>query len=77
MIECAAERNPDKYGATTLGTDIPIVSEAESRARRPDYYLVLPWHFREEFLEREQEMLRAGIGFIFPLPEIEIVKSGS
>ena len=49
LIECAAERNPDKYGARTLGTDIPIVSEEESRARKPDYYLVLPWHFREEF----------------------------
>ena len=43
----------DKYGARTLGTDIPIVSEEESRAAKPDYYLVLPWHFREEFLQRE------------------------
>ncbi len=76
IIECAAERNPDKYGATTLGTDIPIVSEAESRGMKPDYYLVLPWHFREEFLVREKETLQSGVGFIFPLPEIEIVESG-
>ncbi len=76
IIDCAAERNPDKYGATTLGTDIPIVSEAESRGMKPDYYLVLPWHFREEFLVREKETLQSGVGFIFPLPEIEIVESG-
>ena len=74
VIECAAERNPDKYGAKTLGTDIPIVSEADSRAMKPDYYLVLPWHFREEFLEREQEMIANGVGFIFPLPNIEIIR---
>jgi len=73
IITVAAERNADKYGARTLGTDIPIVSEAESRAMRPDFYLVLPWHFKEEFLQREAEMLRLGIKFIFPLPTIQIV----
>ncbi len=73
-IEVAAERNPDKYGAFTLGTDIPIVSEADSRALNPDYYLVLPWHFKAEFIEREKEMLNKGVGIIFPLPVIEIVK---
>ena len=40
LVDVAAERNPDKYGARTLGTDIPIVSEAESRAAKPDFYLV-------------------------------------
>lgn len=73
IIDVAAERNPDKYGARTLGTDITIVSEEESRAMNPDYYLVLPWHFKDEFLEREAETLRTGTQFIFPLPEIQIV----
>jgi hypothetical protein len=73
LIEVAADRNPDKHGARTLGTDIPIVSEEQSRAMRPDYYLVLPWHFRQEFLEREQHMLTQGTRFIFPLPAIEVV----
>jgi hypothetical protein len=70
----AAERNPDKYGARTLGTDIPIVSEEESRRACPDYYLVLPWHFRDEFLQREAELLKAGVAMIFPLPTLEIVR---
>lgn len=74
IIDCAAERNPDKYGAKTLGTNIPIISEADSRAMSPDYYLVLPWHFKAEFVEREKDMLDKGTGLIFPLPEIEIVK---
>ncbi len=74
IVDYAADRNPDKYGARTLGTDIPIISEEESRGMYPDYYLVLPWHFRKEFLDREKEMLEKGVGFIFPLPAIEIIK---
>ena len=74
LVDYAAERNPDKYGAHTLGTNIPIISEAESRAMNPDYYLVLPWHFKKEFLEREKEALEKGTGFIFPIPTIDIYK---
>jgi hypothetical protein len=39
----------------------------------PNYYLVLPWHFREEFVQREAETLARGTKFIFPLPQIQIV----
>lgn len=77
LIDFAAERNPDKYGAITLGTDIPIISEKESRAMRPDYYLVLPWHFKKEFLLREKSILDAGTKMIFPLPSIEIIDKDS
>lgn len=73
IIDCAAERNADKFGARTIGTDIPIVSEKESRALKPDFYLVLPWHFKEEFLKRERDTINRGTGMIFPLPTIEIV----
>jgi len=74
VIDYASDRNSDKDGAMTIGTNIPIISEEASRAMRPDYYLVLPWHFRDEFLEREKGFLDQGVGFIFPLPTIEIVK---
>jgi hypothetical protein len=73
IVDCAADRNPEKHGARTIGTDIPIASEEESRALKPDYYLVLPWHFREEFLRRERDTLESGTKFIFPLPEITVV----
>jgi SAM-dependent methyltransferase len=76
IIDYAAERNPDKYGAHTLGTDIPIISESESRAMNPDYYLVLPWHFKDEFIEREHEILERGTQLIFPLPKLEIISKG-
>jgi SAM-dependent methyltransferase len=71
LIEGAAERNPIKYGKKTVGTKIPIISEEEAR-KKADYFLVLPWHFKKEFLEREKEFLKKG-KFIFPLPEIKII----
>lgn len=74
FIDYAADRNPDKYGARTLGTDIPIISEEDSRAMRPDYYLVLPWHFRPEFLQRERATIEAGTSMIFPLPDVEVLQ---
>ena len=73
LIEAAADRNPDKWGSETIGTRIPIISEEDSRAMNPDYYLALPWHFLDEFLEREQEFLERGGQFIVPLPDVRVV----
>jgi hypothetical protein len=73
VIPYAADRNPDKWGSETIATRIPIISEDESRAMAPDYYLALPWHFLDEFLERETEFLERGGRFIVPLPEVRIV----
>lgn len=72
LIEAAAERDPRKYGKVTAGTDIPIVPEAESRPEA-DYYLVLPWHLMDGFVDREAEWLRDGGAFIKPLPEFELI----
>jgi NDP-4-keto-2,6-dideoxyhexose 3-C-methyltransferase len=73
LIGYAAERNPDKWGSETIRTGIPIVSEEESREMKPDYYLVLPWHFLDEFVEREQDYLRGGGRFIVPLPSVRVI----
>ena len=72
-IQAIAEVNPDKFGAFTPGTHIPIISEAEARAMKPDYFIVLPWHFKEGIVRREKEFLASGGKMIFPFPEIEIV----
>jgi hypothetical protein len=72
-IPCIADVNKDKFGCFTPGTHIPIISEEEARAIKPDYFLVFPWHFKHSILEREREFTENGGKFIFPLPEIEIV----
>jgi hypothetical protein len=33
----------------------------------------LPWHFLDEFLEREHQFLKRGGQFIVPLPEVRLV----
>jgi len=68
-ILCIGEVNPDKFGAFTPGTLIPIVPEAELLARKPDYLLVLPWHFRAFF---EASPLFKGQRLVFPLPQLAI-----
>ena len=72
-IPAIAEVNPEKFGRVTPGTHIQIISEADARAMKPDYFLVLPWHFKEGILRRERDYLADGGKFIFPFPEIEIV----
>jgi hypothetical protein len=73
FISAAAERNPDKWGKVTVGTRIPIVSEDEARHTKPDYFLVLPWHFLNEFREREKNYLGSGGKFIVPLPQFKLI----
>jgi hypothetical protein len=72
-LPCIADVNPDKHGCFTPGTNIPIVSEAEAKAQKPDYFLVLPWHFRDNLVAREAEFIAAGGKMIFPLPTIQVV----
>jgi len=73
VIAAAAERNPDKWGKKTVATFIPIISEEQARREKPDYFLVLPWHFLPEFIQREAEYLRSGGKFIVPLPQFRVV----
>ena len=73
LLDAISDVNPDKWGCVTPGTHIPILPEAVARAMKPDYFLVLPWHFRTGIIEREAEFLDGGGKLIFPLPEVEIV----
>ena len=73
IIPCAAERNPRKWGTKTLGSGIPIVSEEDARAMSPDYFLVLPYHFLDEMLVREQDFTARGGKFIVPVPHVKLV----
>lgn len=65
----AAEINTDKFGKFTIGTNIPIIPQQESLDSRPNYYLILPWGFLPNFLNRFEHYLRDGGAFIVPLPE--------
>jgi len=72
-VNYIADRNPLKYNLFTPGTKIKIISENNSRRLRPDYFLVLPWHFKKEILIREKTIRQKGTKFIFPLPKLRVV----
>lgn len=73
MLPYIAEVNEYKFGRTTPWTKIPLISEQDAQAMDPDYYFVLPWHFRASILKREQGFLDTGGHFVFPLPHLDIV----
>jgi hypothetical protein len=73
-IPLIAEVNTDKFGCYTPGTHIPIVSEAEAKAMKPDYFMVLPWHFKASIVEREKDYLKSGGKLFFPLPFLETIE---
>ena len=72
-IPFAAERTKTKWGKYTVGTMIPCVSEDYARKAQPDYFLVLPYAFFDEFYEREREWRKKGGKFILPLPEFRVI----
>lgn len=73
LLPAIADRNPDKWGLRTAGSDIPIISEDEARGMQPDYFLALPYHFIGAFVKRESAFIERGGKFIVPTPELRIV----
>jgi GDP-mannose 4,6-dehydratase len=73
-VKYAVERNPKKEGKMT-STGIRIIMEEQMRKEQPDYLLVLPWHFKNEIIQRESDFLEKGGQLIFPFPEFEIIGS--
>lgn len=72
-LPCIGEVSTQKAGCFTPGTRIPIVSEEEAKGRHPDQLLVLPWIYRDGFVDREREFVAGGGRLVFPLPSLEVV----
>jgi hypothetical protein len=41
--------------------------------KKPDFMLVLPWHFKNFIIKKERRFTINGGKLIFPLPDIEII----
>jgi len=70
-VECVGEVNAEKFGCYTPGSWIPIIPEKDLLEKKPDYMIVLPWHFRNFFTSNKSF---SDMELVFPLPELEIVK---
>ncbi len=71
MVDFVGEVNPEKFGCYTPGAWIPIIPEQELLARKPDFMIVLPWHFRQFFTSNRR---LAGKTLVFPLPSLNVVR---
>jgi hypothetical protein len=73
LLPYIAEVNKFKHGRYTPGTGIKIIPETQARKMNPDYFLVMPWHFKNFILGKEKKFLNNNKKLIFPLPDIEII----
>ena len=73
-IVAVGEVNPDKFGAFTPGTFLPIVPEDDLIERGIEYLLVLPWHFRA-FFDKSAKFRATKL--VYPLPELEVSDGGA
>jgi len=71
-IAFVSEVNTEKYGCFTPGSWIPIIPEDALVEKKPDYLIVLPWHFREFFQTQKKYQQ---FNLVFPLPDLEIVSA--
>jgi hypothetical protein len=71
LIEKVVEINPYKVGTYTPGSYIPVIKETEKDL--PDYYLMLSHNFEKELLEKNKTVIKKGVKFIIPFPEIKII----
>jgi cyclopropane fatty-acyl-phospholipid synthase-like methyltransferase len=72
QIKFICDVNKDKENCYTPGSNIKIISENFAKKLKPDYYIVLPWHFKNFILEKEKSLIKSGTRFIFPLPTLQI-----
>ena len=73
MLPYISERNPNKVGLRTLGTDIELISEEHARNLNPSCMFVMPWYFKEEIVKREKEYIQQGGKLLFPMPYPHLV----
>jgi hypothetical protein len=72
-IKYICDVNKDKDGCYTPGTKIKIISEKKAKQLKPDFFFVLPWHFKNFILDKEKKIIRSGVKFIFPLPKFKVI----
>lgn len=66
LIQYLVEKNALRRGLYSPGMHIPLLIEGEFN-QQPDIYYVLAWNFKNEILANNQELIRNGVEFYFPV----------
>ena len=65
-------KNTDKFGRFCPGSDIVIKDEKELLNDQPDYLIIMPYSFIDEFIKKESNILRGKTQMITLVPDIRI-----
>ena len=74
LLPYISEVNRFKFKRFTPLTKIKIINHKSILHKLPNYFLVLPWHFKENILKKDIQLLKKNVQYIFPLPDIRIYK---
>jgi hypothetical protein len=75
IIKGVYDINPFKFGKYTPGNKIPIKNENEIFYDKPDYIILLIWHFKKTLKIKFKKFNKLKINFIWPFPKLKIIKS--
>lgn len=74
-LDYIVDMSPLRANKFMPGVHIPIfgVEKARNEMKEGDYFLLLAWNYEKSILEQEKDLIKKGVKFIVPLPEIKIV----
>ncbi len=72
LLPYVVDRNPAKQGRFMPGSRIPILDEAQLKADRPDYILILPWNLRDELTAQMSYARDWGARFVTAVPSLRV-----
>lgn len=73
-LDFITEKSTLKIGRFTPGMHIPVASDDELLAKKPDYGLLLAWNFAEEIMANLKAYRQGGGRFIVPIPNPRILE---
>ena len=72
LLSFVADASPHKKGKFLPGSRIPVVSEEELRAARPDFVLMLAWNLRTELSQQLSYIGDWGGRLVVAIPRLEM-----
>jgi len=72
LIEFVVDASPHKRGLFLPGSHIPVLSEDDLRAARPDFVVILPWNLRAEITQQLAYIREWGGRFVTCIPELKV-----
>jgi len=77
LLPYVVDRNTAKQGKFMPGNRIPVLSEQELRARKPQRVLILPWNLQDEITRQLSYVAQWGGRFVIAVPQLRDIPATS